>query len=101
MSVDVRVIATTNRDLPAEIAAGRFREDLYFRLAVVPVVLPPLREREDDVLELADHFLAQAAERLNRGPFTLEPAARELVDAITTGRATFASCKTSLRGPVC
>ncbi len=79
VSVDVRVIATTNRDLSAEIAAGRFREDLYFRLAVVPVVIPPLRERQDDVLELADHFLSHAAERLNRGPFTLEPAARDLL----------------------
>jgi DNA-binding NtrC family response regulator len=79
ISVDVRVIATTNRDLLAEIAAGRFREDLYFRLAVVPIVVPPLRERHCDVLELADHFLSVAAERLNRGPFVLEQDARELL----------------------
>jgi transcriptional regulator with GAF, ATPase, and Fis domain len=79
ISVDVRVIATTNRDLAAEISVGKFREDLYFRLAVVPVMLPPLRERQGDVLELADHFLADASQRLSRGPFTLEPAARELL----------------------
>jgi DNA-binding NtrC family response regulator len=77
--VDVRVLATTNRELSTEIAAGRFREDLYYRLAVVPIKLPPLRERGCDVLELADHFLAHAAERLARGLLVLEPAARELL----------------------
>ncbi len=79
VSVDVRVIATSNRDLLAEITAGRFREDLYFRLAVVPIVLPPLREREEDVLELTEYFLAQAAERLERKSVALEPSARELL----------------------
>jgi len=79
ISVDVRVIATTNRDLLAEVHSGRFREDLYFRLAVVPIILPPLRERDGDVLELADHFLAQAAERLNRKCVALEPEALELL----------------------
>jgi transcriptional regulator with GAF, ATPase, and Fis domain len=79
VSVDVRVLATTNRDLPTEIAAGRFREDLYFRLAVVPLLVPPLREREGDVLELADFFLADASRRLERGPFELEGYARELL----------------------
>jgi DNA-binding NtrC family response regulator len=81
ISVDVRVLATTNRDLPREIAVGRFREDLYYRLAVVPIVVPPLRERDADVLELADHFLTHAGERLQRGPFELEPPARDLLAA--------------------
>ncbi|HEX3600673.1 MAG TPA: sigma-54 dependent transcriptional regulator [Lacipirellulaceae bacterium] len=79
VAVDVRVIATTNRELLTEIASGRFREDLYFRLAVVPIVLPALRERENDVLELADHFLAQAAERLGRASVTLESSTRDLL----------------------
>ena len=59
--VDVRIVAATNRDLEPMIAAGTFREDLYYRLNVVPILLPPLRERADDIAPLARHFLAQAA----------------------------------------
>lgn len=62
VKVDVRVLATTNRDLQAEIANARFREDLYYRLAVVPIRMPSLKERREDVPELARHFLERSAE---------------------------------------
>ena len=81
LKVDVRVIAATNADLPREVAEGRFREDLLYRLNTVEIRLPPLRERRDDVPALAAHFLREQAGRYNKPAADLAPGAmRALLD---------------------
>jgi two-component system response regulator AtoC len=72
--VDVRVVACTNRDLAAEARAGRFREDLYYRLAVIDLVVPPLRDRVDDIPALAEEFTRRYAEKFGLGSARLSPA---------------------------
>ncbi|MEX0887715.1 MAG: sigma-54 dependent transcriptional regulator [Phycisphaeraceae bacterium] len=79
MQVNVRVVATTNRDLSHAIEAGDFRQDLYYRLNVLPIHLPPLRDRLDDVDALASHFLARAAKREGREPKQLTEDAVEVM----------------------
>jgi len=75
IKVDARVLAATNKDLQSEIRAGRFREDLYFRLNVIPIFVPPLRDRQEDIPLLADHFMADFAREYGRRPKRFEPAA--------------------------
>jgi DNA-binding NtrC family response regulator len=77
--VDVRILASTNKDLPALIGEGKFREDLFYRLNVIPVIIPPLRDRREDIIPLCRHFMTVYAEKLGRAPQTLSPASEEII----------------------
>jgi Nif-specific regulatory protein len=79
IALDARIIAATNRDLERLIAAGKFREDLFYRLNVYPIPLPPLRERQEDVLPLAQHFLRKYSGELRKEVIELSREARELL----------------------
>jgi two-component system nitrogen regulation response regulator NtrX len=80
ITVDARVLAATNKDLQAEIRSGGFREDLYFRLNVIPIFVPPLRERQEDIALLADHFMAEFAREYGRKLKRFEPAATTVIE---------------------
>jgi DNA-binding NtrC family response regulator len=77
LQVDVRVVAATNRNLKAAVAARQYREDLYFRLSVFPITIPPLRERTEDITTLARYFIERFCRDLNKKPLTLSPAAEQ------------------------
>jgi two-component system response regulator HydG len=83
VKVDVRIIAATNRDLASEVAAGKFREDLYYRLNVVNIEMPPLRARPSDLLPLADHFLARFSKENGK---KIEGFSEDALERITTYR---------------
>jgi transcriptional regulator with PAS, ATPase and Fis domain len=79
MAVDVRVIAATNNDLAKSIAGGSFREDLYYRINVFPIHLPPLRERREDILPLTEYFLKSLSVRTGKSVPSINPEARDLL----------------------
>jgi transcriptional regulator with GAF, ATPase, and Fis domain len=81
LHVDVRVVAATNKGLRAAVAAHQFREDLYFRLSVFPITIPPLRERRDDIPMLALHFVERFCRDMNKKPLSLSPAALDALRA--------------------
>ncbi|MGE8499330.1 MAG: sigma-54-dependent response regulator transcription factor FleR [Pseudomonas sp.] len=76
ISLNIRVLATSNRDLASEVAAGRFREDLYYRLSVFPLAWKPLRERPADIVPLAERLLAKHVKKMNHAPIRLSPQAQ-------------------------
>jgi transcriptional regulator with GAF, ATPase, and Fis domain len=77
IQVDVRIVAATNRDLKKEVAAGRFRSDLFYRLDVFPILLPPLRERKEEIHALATHFIHRFARKAGKPPMNLSAAVKE------------------------
>src|SRR6267154_4599411 len=81
IQLDLRVICATNRSLPKLVEEGRFREDLFYRLNVVPIQVPSLRERREDIRELAQHFLSRSAVQLGRMPQTLTEASAQLLES--------------------
>ncbi len=94
LTVDVRVIAASNKDLEEEIRKGTFREDLFYRLNVIPFEVPPLRERKEDIALLAAHFLGLFSREYGKRQKSAEPRGAWTCSSSTPGRGTSASCAT-------
>jgi formate hydrogenlyase transcriptional activator len=92
ISTDVRMIAATNRDLSVAITAGSFRSDLFYRLNVFPIQVPPLRHRKDDIPTLVGYFVKRFGEKMSKHFRRIDPRHWICADS-TTGRATSVSCK--------
>jgi two-component system response regulator FlrC len=81
VNCDVRIVAATNQDLQQRVKDGKFREDLYFRLAVFPIRIPPLRERQQDILPLAEHFLVRYGRTMGRQGLKLSPQSKQALQS--------------------
>ncbi len=97
--VDVRVVATTNRDLEGEVRGGRFRQDLYYRLNVFPITVPPLRQRQEDIPLLAQTFIERYSRKLGKQITSVQKKTMKTLLWITRGPGTSGSSKASLNGP--
>ena len=99
ISVDVRILAATNQDLDTLIAEGRFRKDLYYRLSGVTIPLPPLRERREDIAELAHYFLFRYNRQLGTSVQSISPEGAGVVAVVSVGRETCGNSRTSFARP--